>query len=106
MRWYNRLYVGRKAKKKRKQIIEHIRYEKFQPGAHVITPAGNGNNILDIYPAAELLLPAFRELDLLIVGIAADYWEAMEVAAQIVDEMYQKTGGFDLDAFLTEREAQ
>lgn len=105
MDWYNRLYVGKKAKKRRKYIIEHIRYEKYQPGVYVITPAENGNNILDIYPAAELLLPAFRG-DLLILGIADDYWEALSVAAQIIDDMYQETGGFDLDTFLSHREEQ
>lgn len=98
--WYNKLYVGEKAKKKRYRIIQAIRRGKPQILAYVITPASNGNNILDIYPAAELLSPYCRQEEFLILGIAADYWEALSVAARIVDEMYRKTGGFKLEAFL------
>lgn len=100
MRWYNRLYVGKKAKKKRYRIIRNIRRFKLQTGAYVITPAANGNNILDIYPSMTLLQPYYREKDLLILGIAADYWEALETARQIIDDLYRKTGGFDLKEYL------
>lgn len=98
--WYNKLYVGEKAKKKRYRIIQAIRRGKPRILAYVITPASNGNNILDIYPAAELLSPYCRQEEFFILGIAADYWEALSVAARIVDEMYRKTGGFKLEAFL------
>ena len=30
------------------------------------------------------------------MGIAVTYWEALEVAGQIVDELYRRTGGFCL----------
>ena len=60
----------------------------------------NHNNILDIYPAAELLLPYYREKDFLIMGIAFGYDEATEVAARIVADLYRKTGGFCLNELL------
>lgn len=101
MRWFNHLYVGDKAKKNRFNMIQGIRRGRLYPGAYVITPASNGNNILDIYPSASLLHPYLRDKDLLVVGIAADYWEALEVARQIIDEMYQKTGEFDLQKLLS-----
>lgn len=101
MRWFNHLYVGDKAKKKRFNMIQGIRSGRLYPGAYVITPASNGNNILDIYPSASLLHPYLRDQDLLVLGIAADYWEALEVARQIVDEMYQKTGEFDLQKLIS-----
>ena len=34
------------------------------------------------------------------LGIAAGYWEALQVAGRIVDEMYRATGGFSLEQFL------
>lgn len=101
MRWFHHLYVGDKAKKKRFRIIQGIRQGRLYPGAYVITPALNGNNILDIYPSASLLHPYYRDKDLLVLGIAADYWEALEVAGQIVDEMYRKTGEFDLQTLIS-----
>ncbi|WP_330387656.1 hypothetical protein [Lacrimispora sphenoides] len=98
--WFDRLYVGEKAKKKRYRIIQGIRRLKPGPGIYVITPAANGNNILDIYPAMTLLWPLYREEEFLILGIASGYWEALEVAGNIIGDMYRKTGGFDLPAFI------
>lgn len=100
MRWYNRLYVGEKAKKHRFSIIQSIRRRKYRMGVFVITPASNGNNILDIYPLATLLAPYYREKEFLILGIAQGYGEALELAAKIVGDMYQKTGSFCLEDFL------
>lgn len=100
MRWYNHLYVGEKAKHRRFPIIQGIREGKLQPEVYVITPPQNGNNILDIYPSAMLLLPPYRDEDFLVLGIAVTYWEALEVVRQMVDDMYRQTGGFKLSVFL------
>lgn len=101
--WYDHLYVGDKAKKKRYQIIQSIRNSRLISGAYVITPSLSGNNVLDIYPAMELSAPWYREDEFFIIGIAADYWEALEVTRQIVEELYQNTGGFDLTGYLNGR---
>lgn len=98
--WYDRLYAGEKAQKKRYRIIQRISKLKPDSGIYVIIPAANGNNILDIYPAITLSQPIYQEEEFLIIGIAWGYWEALEVAAMIVDDMYRETGGFDLYAFL------
>lgn len=100
--WFDRLYVGEKAKKKRYRIIQGIRKSIPRPDIYVIIPASNGNNILDIYPTAELFAPFFRKEEILILGIAADYWEALEVAGRVIHDMYRITGGFDLSAFMEE----
>ena len=100
--WYDHLYVGNNAKKKRYQIIQAIRNSRLITGAYVITPSLSGNNVLDIYPARELSAPWYREEEFLIIGIAADYWEALEVTRQIVEELYRKTGGFDLTGYLND----
>ncbi len=100
--WFDRLYVGEKAKKKRYRIIQGIRKSKPKSDIYVITPASNGNNILDIYPTAELFAPFFSKEEVFILGIAADYWEALEVAGRMVHDMYRITGGFDLSTFLDE----
>ena len=101
MRWYNHLYTGTKAKRHRFSIIQNIREERYLPGIYVITPPSNGNNVLDIHPVTEFanLFYAERQ-ELLILGIAEGYQEALELAGTIVTEMYEKTGGFCLDKFL------
>lgn len=103
MRWYRHLYVGERAGRHRFSIIQKIRLDQLQPEVYVITPASNGNNILDIHPSSSLLQPYYKEQDLLILGIAVGHQEAMEVAGEIVDEMYRKTGELDLEQFLEEK---
>lgn len=98
--WYNHLYVGEKAEKKRYHIIKSIRKSAHFTGAYVITPAVNGNNLFDIYPVWMLSTPFYKDREFFIVGIAADYWESLALAGKIVDEMYRKTGGFDVASFL------
>lgn len=105
MLWYKHLYVGEKARKHRFSIIQNIRRNKLQADIYVITPASNGNNLLDIYPTVCFLHPHYKEQEMLVVGIAEGYNEALEVAALIVNEMYQKTGAFQLESFLKEKES-
>lgn len=100
MRWYEKLYVGERAKKHRFSIIQNIRNGKVC-GSYVLTPSSSGKNVLDIYPALTLLQPYYKQKEeLLIVGVAADYDDAAGLAARIVADMYQKTGGFDLLTYL------
>lgn len=103
MLWYRHLYVGKKAKSHRFSIIQSIRNKSYWPGAYVITPASNGNNILDIYPAYMLLFGKYRKQEFKILGIAEGYQEALELSGTIINEMYKKTGGFCLEEFLAER---
>ena len=101
MRWYNHLYVGEHAKKHRFSIIQNIREERYLPGIYVITPPSNGNNVLDIHPVIDFANPFFKERkELLILGIAEGYQEALNLAGTIVTEIYEKTGGFCLEEFL------
>ncbi len=100
MVWYDHLYVGEKAKRHRFSIIQNIRRKKIRPGIYVITPPSNGNNILDIYPAAVLFQEYYDRKNLMILGVADGYQDAVELTGRIVSEMYEKTGGFCLENFL------
>lgn len=96
MQWYEHLYLGEKAKKHRYKILQGLRAGKLQPEVYVIMPPLSGNNLLEIYPSAMLLIPPMSGEERLIVGVAVTYWETLEVVRQIVDDLYQKTGGFCL----------
>ncbi len=102
MRWYERLYLGEKAKQKRFSILQAVRKEKTS-GYYILTPASNRKNLLDIYSAHTLNQPYYKEQDLLIVGVAADYEDAAVLAGTIIGDVYKKTGGYDVIGFL-ERE--
>ncbi len=98
--WYENLYMGAKAKRRRFAIIQDIREKKSGAGVYVITPPSNGNNILDIYPTETILKEYFEDREMLILGIAQGYQEALKLAGRIVDEMYRKTGCFRIEEFL------
>ena len=101
MRWYRKLYVGEKAKKKQSAVLAAVREGK-RFGYYVLTPASNGTDLLDLIPAVSFSQEYYRQKDCLIVGVAADYADAAVLAGHIVNEVYEKTGGFDLKSFLEE----
>ncbi len=96
MNWYEHLYMGEKAKKNRYAILQGLREERWQPEVYVIMPPENGNNILEILPSAMLHAFPRQRQEGLVIGVAVTYWEALEVARGIVDDLYRKTGGFCL----------
>ncbi len=96
MDYYDHLYVGEKAKKRRYPILQGLREGRPQPEVYVIVPPLSGNNILEIIPSVMLWQPPYQEREILVMGIAVTYWEALTVAGKIVDDLYRKTGGFCL----------
>lgn len=99
MRWYEQLYVGEKAKKNRYSIIQAVREGKTS-GYYIVTLPSNEKNLLDFYSAGTLQQPYYREKNLLVVGVAADYEDAAMLAGRIVGDVFKKTGGYDVSTFL------
>lgn len=99
MRWYEHLYVGEKAGKHRFSIIQNIRDEKLQPEVYVITPASNGNNILDIHPSATLLHPYYREQNLLILGLPWDTRRRWRWPEALWMRCFEKQGNLTWNSF-------
>ena len=99
--WYEHMVMGETASRHRFDILEKIRSKKGLRGIYVIVPAMNPKNILDIIPAKELEKDWYEERqDLLVVGVAKGYDEALEVAGQIVGRLYRTTGSFELERML------
>lgn len=94
MRWYRKLYIGETARRERYRIVGKVRWKRIQTDAYLLTLAANEKNLLDIYPANTMLWPYFQKSDILIIGIARGYEEAVELACHIVAEVYTATGGF------------
>ena len=67
---------------------------------YVITLSSNEENLLDIIPSRELLQRHYPKKGLYVVGLAGGYHEALELAGQIVSEVYFRTGGFDVRSYL------
>ncbi|HAT88368.1 MAG TPA: hypothetical protein DCS73_01170 [Roseburia sp.] len=104
MIWYDKLYVGESIVHKTKKIKWKIMHNAGQIGIYVITLASNRQNLLDIIPSYELMQRGYPKREMVIVGLAKGYDEAVEVAASIVDEVYRNTGTFAVRTYLAEKQ--
>ena len=100
LKWYNNLYVGNTAKKKKRKIIRKINNGSGQLEVYVVTLASNCANNLDIFSANYLLKSVLRDNCPLIVGIAKGYEEAIGLVREIVQDVYEKTGTADVRGYL------
>ena len=96
MRFYERLYVGDEAKKRRYSIIQAVREGK-KTGYWILTLPSNEKNLLDLYPAMApvsythldvykrqdffiLILNAFAEHSKLLSKAHRTFWSMCTVA--------------------------
>ena len=104
MIWYDKLYVGESIVHKTKKIKWKIMHNAGQIGIYVITLASNRQNLLGIIPSYELMQRGYPKREMVIVGLAKGYDEAVEVVASIVDEVYRNTGTFAVRTYLAEKQ--
>ena len=86
VKWYKYLYVGSRIEKKKKRCMCCIEEGKRLRGFYVIALASNVEDQLEIMAANELSHPMVKERIPLIVGLALDYTEAMDILYQIIDD--------------------
>lgn len=97
MKWHKDLYVGEDAKKKIKSIQHRLEKHSAALGVYVVTLAANGKDLLDVLPA--FFLYREKNRDVTILGVAVTKEEALEVCAQMILDVYKKTGGFDVRSY-------
>jgi hypothetical protein len=104
MKWLRGLYLGERAKKSKYKVFGRIRRNRFQLNTYLIALSDNPSNLLDLFSANLLNQPYYKKKkntkNLYIVGLAVGYDEGLEVVRQIIDDVYQNTGGFDIRGFL------
>ena len=101
MKWCDHLYVGDSIAAKADRIKWKINHNAGMVSGYVITLASNPDNLLDIIPARELLQKGYPKKNLVIVGLAKDYDEALEVVQRIIGETYERTNDVDVRRMLT-----
>lgn len=103
MKWYRKLYLGDGIRKSKEELMKKIETGAGLPGIYVLTLASNGWDLFDIFSSNDLMQPVLHGLCPVIVGLASGYDEAVEMAKDIALESYQKTGAFDICAYLQSR---
>ena len=96
MQWAENLYLTEKTVSKKDKIIRKANRGIGMVSIYFITLASNEENLFDIFHAANLKQPAFYRQNPFVVGIASGYDEAMELVQQMVEDIYQETGAFQV----------
>lgn len=103
MKWYQKLYIGKKIKKDREQIIKNVETGVGMPDVFLITLAANERDLFDIFLADFLFQPVLHGHCPMIVGVARGWHEAVDIATGIALEAYRENGDFNVRRFLQNR---
>lgn len=102
MRFYDHLYVGESIKNPTRTKFK-IRVCAGQFNVHLITLSQNGSNQLECFHNGLLKQKVFRRQDLYVIGIAANYGEAIDLIRRITEECVKATGTADIKSYLLNR---
>ncbi len=72
-------------------------------GIYLLTLSGNKNNLMEILPASMLMQKSFFELCPDILGMAKGKENAIEMAAELLEDMYRRTGSFAVEEYMKNR---
>ena len=107
MRWYRNLYKGPNAALHAEKIRRKAAQGKIMPGIYYLTLPTVPGNLMDIFHNGFLSQNLFSEHQRQdVIGIAEGRQEALRLSAQIVEEVYRKTGGFDMEVCFREEDFQ
>lgn len=106
MKWYKDLYLGETIKKKASKIKWKVEHNAGQLSVYLLTLPCNEENLLEIIPAAELMQKAYPKKDIYVIGIAGSYDDAAAMAASVVQEVYAKTGAFDVTGYILKQDGE
>lgn len=95
------LYIGEQVRNLRR-IKSKLKKGAFLTNVYVITFA-SGNDLLEIYDAKVFVQPYYKKFSKPIVGIAADYEEALALVIRILREAYESRGDYNVKAYLTRK---
>ncbi len=101
---YNQLYTNDLSAKKIAYYRRKLLLQRPALSLYLVSMPLCGQGILEIYPYTSLLQKHFKtqKKSIYVLGIADSYDGAVEVARRLVADMYQKTGGFSVEAYVRE----
>lgn len=100
MRFCRKLYMSPSLEKKRGKILWKLRTGRPQPFIYIIALARN-DDLLEIYHSGMLKQKYYKKKANApyIVGIASGYDEAVERVIDILQDVYDLTGAYDVKAY-------
>lgn len=100
MIWYDHMFLGKKCHTKVNRLKYKISNRMAHQGVFLIVLPQSEHAVLEIIPSVLLLQKNYPTDDLKIVGMASTRSEAFLLVRDIIGEMYQTQGDFDISAFM------
>lgn len=102
IRYCKKLYLGESIdEKKLDKLKKRMKDKPLLCGSYLIAISENPNNQLDIMQARQLVQTYYSSYPIRVVGVAADYDEALVLVEQIVQECLQVRGDCALKEYLS-----
>lgn len=95
--WYHDMYMDEYVSEnpdKYKLLVEDDRV--CIPSIYCIAIASNADNMFDIISCNELLFKHYKRNKLYVIGLATSHSGAVDLVMNIVSDIYESTGGFDV----------
>lgn len=96
IQWASKLYIGDKLMKRKDKTIASINNRRLTYDVYCIALASHPGNLFDIMNANELLFPHYQRTEVKIVGLAKGREEAISLVQDMIMEIYQNTGSFNV----------
>ena len=94
VKWCKKLYMDEEIKKEPIKWKKRIEEDKIPYGLFCIAFASNEKNLFDIIDCKELWFRHYRRNEIFIVGLARDRENSILLVKNIIEDIYEKTGGF------------
>ena len=98
MKFYSNLYTTRFYRNKKHRICRKLKSAKGNLALYVIV-LSETTDLLEIYHSSILRQSYFKEKELYVIGIAETHPKAVRLSTDIILELYQKTGAFDIKEY-------
>ncbi|MBE5883422.1 MAG: hypothetical protein E7291_03200 [Lachnospiraceae bacterium] len=100
--FHDRLYLGESiTEMKLDKLKKKLEKKPLLANVYLIVPAINPHDQLEILDAKQLIQTFYRETVFLVIGIAANYEEALLLVEQIVQECLEERGDCRLREYLS-----
>lgn len=99
--YHHRLYLGNNiSESKLNKLKKRLEKKPLFCDAYLITVSRNPSDQLEFFPAKQLVQKYYSQYPVYVIGIAADYEEAVSLIEKIVQECLQSRGDCALKEYL------
>ena len=101
LKFAQNLYLGEGiAPEKLDKLKKRLNKKPLLANVYLITPARNPADQLDMFDARQLLQPHYKDEELLVLGMASGYEDALQLIERITGECLKARGDCNLREYL------